>query len=101
MPRPRRALPSANEVIRIFIFVDVDNGVSAEIYGIRTGCKTPVIHIGIEYLCGQGFPSASRTAISKSRPALPEAAELFFKIGYQLRIDGVPIGAQIGRIHRI
>src|SRR5262245_11514055 len=80
MTRPRCALPWALRIICIFVFIDVNDRVCPEIDRIRTGGKTAVKHLGIEDLCGQGFPSSGRTAIRETRPPLADPAELLFNM---------------------
>ena len=54
--------PLAVGAVSILVFIEVDDGVGAEIYRIRTGTPGTVILVGIKYLRRQRFPSTGRAA---------------------------------------
>ena len=45
-------------IISIFIFVKIDKGIRTKINGVRAGCVTTIVFIGIENLNSKRFPAA-------------------------------------------
>ena len=85
----------------VLVAVEIDVGVGAEVDGIGAGDERAVVVIGIKHLHRQRFPSAGRAAVSEARPALADAAKLFFDRGNQFGLDGVAIRPEVGRVHRV
>ena len=85
----------------VFVLVEIDVGVGAEVDGIGARDERAVVVIGIEHLHGDGFPSAGDAAVDEARPSLADGAELFFERGDQFGFDGVAVGAEIGGVHRV
>src|ERR1700733_14225415 len=73
------------------ILVEVDDGIGAEIDGIRAGCECAVVHVRIKHLRRKRFPSAGGAAIGETCPARADAAETTFDFRDQLLVDGIPI----------
>ena len=57
--------------------------------------------VGIKRLHRERFPSAGRAAVGEARPALADAAKLFFDGGDEFGFDGVAVGADVGGVHRV
>src|ERR1700754_1345298 len=79
-------------------FIDVQNGVRAEVDRIGTRGPTAVVLVWIEHLHGHRFPAAGGTAVEKTRPAFADAAETFFDLRDQFISDRVTVWTKVGRI---
>ena len=85
----------------VLVVVEIDHGVGAEVDRVGAGDEGAVVVVGIENLHGQRFPAAGGAAVDEARPALADAAELFFDGGDEFGFDGVAIGAEVGGVHRV
>ena len=72
-----------------------------EVDGVGAGGKGAVVVVRIEDLHGQRLPAAGRAAVSEARPALADGAKLLFDGRNQLVLDGVAVGADVGRVHGV
>ena len=99
--RLRDALVRAFEEERVLVVVEIDVREGVEVDRVGAGGKRAVVVVGIEDLNGQGLPAAGRAAIDEARPALADAAKLLFDRRDQLVLDGVAVGADVGRVHRV
>src|ERR1035437_8410735 len=72
-----------------------------EVDRVRAGDERAVVGLGIEDLHGEGFPTAGRSAIDESRPALADAAKLALDSRDQLGLDCIAVRTQIRRIHGV
>src|ERR1700684_2458587 len=89
------------DIKRVLVFVKIDGSEGTEIDGIGAGDKSAVVVIRIKHLHGKRFPTAGRSAIQETRPALPDSAELFFDIGDEFRFDGIAVGTEVRRINSV
>ena len=91
----------APEDVGVRVLVDVDDGVGAEVDRVRAGGEGAVVLIRVEHLRGERLPAAGRAAVGEARPALPDAAEAPFDRRDQLLVDGIAVGPEVGRVHRV
>ena len=96
-----RAFPILGQVVGVLVLVDVDDRVGAEVDRIGAGREAAVELVRVEDLRRQRLPSPGRPAVGETRPALPDAAEPLFDVRQQLVHDRVPVGAEVGRVHRV
>ena len=84
--------------VGVFVVVNVDNLVGAEVD--RVGAERPaaVEGVGVEDLEGEGDPAAGGAAVGDAGLAVADAAEQLFDVGDQLVRDGLAVGAVVGGV---
>ena len=100
----RRALDArglARERVGVLVLVDVDQRVGAEVDRVGAGGEGAVVHVRVEHLRRQCLPAPRRAAVGEARPAGADAAEALLDLRDQLLVDGIAIGTQVRRVHRV
>jgi len=69
--------PLTVKIICVFVFINIDDCVGAEVDRVRTSGKTAVVFVRVKNLYCQGFPSSGRAPIKKTGPAFSDTAEFF------------------------
>ncbi len=77
------------------MFVNVDDGIRAEIDRIGTRDPCAVVLIRIEDLHGHRFPTAGRATVKKARPSFADAAKTLLDLRNQLVRDRVAVWTKI------